>query len=136
MNETNNRTISDMTLEEQIRRLVNQRNELWRLLDEFSFEFGGHVGDGGSWMRDDDYVSPEASVEVDGNGTVIVKIKSNMEGLCETRNAAEKLWHQARAIVGNTYVVEGYNPHTDEALPQNELPKGYELYSDTTTKDW
>jgi hypothetical protein len=130
------RTIADMSLEEQIQRLVNQRNELWRLLDSFSFEFGGNAGEGGSWMRDDDYVSPEARVEVDDDGTVVVEIKSNMEGLCAVRNAAEKLWHQARAIVGNTYVVEGYNPHVDEALPQGELPKGHELYSRTTTKAW
>lgn len=129
----NMKTIEQMTLEEQVKRLVGQRNALWRLIDGFVSNFA--PTNLKTWVREDEDLY-EAEVELDeDDGAITVTLPVIGVKLREVRIASDQLYKDAEKIVGNTYEVEGYNPRTGD-LNASDEPKGYELYVDGAGEPW
>ena len=105
---TDTKRAKDMTSEEQIERLVRQRNELWKLTYRFALDHGDdESGDG---LRSEDRYNPfEVTVEEESD-ELFVRMPNPMLKIRELRLAATKLADTCDDIVGNMYAVEGVNP--------------------------
>jgi hypothetical protein len=99
--------VEDMTPEQQIERLIEQRNALWRLIDKFAMEHG----DERNGLR-----SGDGEYTVDESDDAVTVRFSGLERLKEVRLAAGALWDRCRDIVGNTYVVEGVNHRSGDRI--------------------
>jgi len=137
------RTIADMTPEQQIERLVRQRNALWRIINEFVSDFaptteGSTEKD--DWVRDDEDGNLEsADVSFDAeDGSITVRFPVVGAKLREVRIAAERLFDEAEEVVENPYVFEGYNPRTGERYDKDDarMPKGFEPYLRSAGEPW
>lgn len=114
------KTIAEMTKDEQITRLVKQRNALWNLIWKFECKFGPDNPD------NNDDASDSASTSVNDDGNLVIVVSGVIQNLAEIRTAAVKMMDEAEEIIGNTYVAEGFNLLSKEA--NCELPVGHELY--------
>jgi hypothetical protein len=99
-----------MTPDEQIARLVSQRNALWKLIDVLAMDYGYNPD-----YKDIDKDDPDHRP----------KTKAT---LAITRAA-----DQAEKIVGNTYIVEGFNPRTGEV---EESGGAFKPYQRNKVKPW
>ena len=111
-------TVDDMTPEQQIERLVQQRNALWKLLEEFSLEFG--VDDKLPDPSNEDL--PEPEICLDKNGDIQITVPNIHNLLRNGREEAGLLWNKANEIVGNTYAIEGVN-HATGDVDSIDFPK-------------
>ena len=112
-------TVDNMTPEQQIERLVQQRNALWKLLEEFSLAFG--IDDELPDPSSEDL--PEPEICLDKNGDIQITIPNLHNSFREGREEAGLLWNKANEIVGNTYLVEGVNHATGDVDPIDLRPK-------------
>lgn len=116
------KTIAEMTKDEQIERLVKQRNALWSLLREI-------VPPASSLGDDEEDPIQELLNDVETeivDGKIQIIIPSPYETAQEERDRKDAAYRKMEEIVGNLYVVEGYDPVTE--TENSELPEGYELY--------
>ena len=104
--------VESMTPEQQIERLVRQRNALWRLLDRFVLAYGDdESGDG--LRQGDRHADDGVEVEAGPDG-LIIRVRNPIDRVREFRRAVAALWDHCEEIVGNTYVVEGANYATGD----------------------
>ncbi len=103
--------VEDMTPEQQIERLVRQRNALWRLVEEFALTHGDDSEDG-LRPEDPDYA---VDVEEDDDGDVVIRLRNNpLDTVRELRRAAGRIWDDCDKITQDAYWVEGVNPAVGE----------------------
>lgn len=105
------KTVAEMSEREQIERLIQQRNSLWRMLDELISEHGSDAD-----KDDGDCPDVDTNVEEDGKITIVVS-GTAVESLANARSYIDGLDKKLDDIVGNTYVIEGRNHRTGENNP-------------------
>ena len=127
------KTAENMSKDEQIERLVRQRNALWNLLDEISFEFGASNDDdiypaiaSGESVNETDS-GAEISIDEEGCLNMTVSARFPAEKLIKGYlSLGEPLWEKTREITRDVYRIEGVNfatgeiNHWDEKLKKNE----------------
>jgi hypothetical protein len=118
------RTVAEMSEREQIERLLRQRNELWRLIDELIRKHGSHE-ERSDFLQENDLPTVECEIEDD---QIVISVANTLENLSSVRFDIDQLAEASEEIVGNTYVVEGRNHQTAETNPDNANNSAFALY--------
>lgn len=126
------KTIADMSQEEQIERLARQRNRLFKLI----FWFGCTHGTESTEEVD---LDDKTEFELDDDGRLLISIDLQLPDGAKFGKLADEMLDKAEEIVGNTYATENYNCRNRDvnddaekrpafapyfaALPKNEYPE-------------
>lgn len=126
----------EMTHEEQIRRLVKQRNDLWKFIDEhviYTSHNFKHASKGDDGVLSDDDI--EGTVEIHGYDYVMIRSELWDELVAyHSAKRRDELGDESDALVDNTYVIEGHNPHTGDDNP--DVPEEVRKLYDVGTEEW
>lgn len=128
--------VGEMTHDEQIKRLVKQRNELWRFID-MNFIYVSHnfkaasCGDDGILCDDDIH----GVAEIDGRDLVMIDADLWAELVAyHSSKRRDVLGDKADAIIDNTYAAEGLNVRTGDE--ETDVPEEVRKLYNVGTEPW
>jgi hypothetical protein len=98
---------ANLSSEEQIARLVRQRNAMWRLLDDLSLLVPEELD-----------LEDLVDFEVDtGDSTIVCDLTNLLSRIRTMEQALVDAFDKTRTILGDYYLVEGVNPSTGDEEP-------------------